>query len=194
MSAARPIGPGTLVLVVGPSGAGKDTIIAFAQALVGAREDVIFPQRVVTRPASAAEANGQMPPNEFAAAILQRAFAFWWDAHGHRYGLPASINDDIRAGRTVVCNVSRTIVPELRRLYMRCKVALVDAPRELRAARICARRRGSDGDVSIRLDRPSLDRKILAPDLTITNVGAPGDAGRLLADMLCGLAPQLAAD
>ena len=37
-------------------------------------------------------------------------FAFWWEAHGLKYALPAAIDDDIRAGRTVVCNVSRGIV------------------------------------------------------------------------------------
>ncbi|MGA7013248.1 MAG: phosphonate metabolism protein/1,5-bisphosphokinase (PRPP-forming) PhnN, partial [Pseudolabrys sp.] len=49
------IGPGRLVLVVGPSGAGKDTVITGAKAACAADSTFVFPRRVVTRPASDAE-------------------------------------------------------------------------------------------------------------------------------------------
>lgn len=48
--AMPPIGPGRLVLVVGPSGAGKDTVLTLARD--ACRGTVLFPRRVVTRPAS----------------------------------------------------------------------------------------------------------------------------------------------
>jgi ribose 1,5-bisphosphokinase len=194
MSATPAIEGGTLLLVVGPSGAGKDTIIAIAQDLLAARADVVFPRRIVTRAPSAAETNGQLSSDAFDEAIRHRAFAVWWQAHGHSYGLPASIDDDIRAGATVVCNVSRAIVPELRRKYRQCAVVLVDAPRDIRAARIAARRRSSDGEVATRLDRPSLNAHALAPDLVIMNVGDARDGGRRLAEMILLLVSTLASD
>ena len=43
---------GTLHLVVGPSGVGKDTLIAAARAV---RPDLIVPTRMVTRPAGPGE-------------------------------------------------------------------------------------------------------------------------------------------
>jgi ribose 1,5-bisphosphokinase len=49
------IWPGRLVLVIGPSGAGKDTLIGLAQAACADGNDVVFPQRVVTREASSLE-------------------------------------------------------------------------------------------------------------------------------------------
>ena len=99
------IGPGRLVLVVGPSGAGKDTLIAGARAACADDASVVFPRRVVTRPSSAAEDHDTMATDEFTQAVADGAFALWWEAHGNRYGIPSAIDDDIRAGRTVVCNV-----------------------------------------------------------------------------------------
>lgn len=46
-----------------------------------------------------------MPEELFKQAVADREFALWWEAHGHHYGVPSSIDDDIAKGRTVVCNV-----------------------------------------------------------------------------------------
>ena len=42
---------GAWIFVCGPSGAGKDSVIALAQQLVGERKDIVFARRMVTRPA-----------------------------------------------------------------------------------------------------------------------------------------------
>src|SRR5215831_8574453 len=98
------IGPGRLVLVVGPSGAGKDTLIARARATCRDDASVVFPRRIVTRPPSIFEANEFMPPSAFEQAAANGAFAIWWSAHGHMYRIPLAVDFDIEAGRTVVCN------------------------------------------------------------------------------------------
>ena len=74
------IGPGRLVLVVGPSGAGKDTLLGLAQAALADDDDVVFVRRVVTREASAHENNVQVTPEAFRAAREDGAFAIDWDA------------------------------------------------------------------------------------------------------------------
>lgn len=150
---AASIGPGRLVLVVGPSGAGKDTLLGLAQAACAENEDVVFPRRVVTRESSAAEDNVAVSPDEFRAAVARGAFAVHWEAHGHAYALPREINDDIRAGRTVVANVSRTVVPALRSSYAEVVVVAITAPPEVLAARLAARARRSDGNIGDRLNR-----------------------------------------
>ncbi|HEV3184026.1 MAG TPA: phosphonate metabolism protein/1,5-bisphosphokinase (PRPP-forming) PhnN [Xanthobacteraceae bacterium] len=171
------IGPGRLVLVVGPSGAGKDTLIELARGLLRDDASVVFPRRVVTRAASAAEAHDTMDEEAFDRAARAGSFALTWDAHGLRYGIPISIDADIRAARTVVCNVSRTIIIPARARYADVFVALVTAPAEVLAARLAAR--GRDGDIAQRLARADAFADIVA-DCVIANTGAPADGAAAL--------------
>jgi len=67
--------------------------------------------------------------------------------------LAAAIDDDIRAGRTVVANVSRGVVEAMRRAYADVVVVLITAPAEILAERLAARARSSDGELTDRLGR-----------------------------------------
>lgn len=87
------------------------------------------------------------------------------------YGLPRSIDDDIRAGRTVVANVSRTVISLLRRAYAHVVVVAVTAPADVLASRIAMRQRGSDGNIAERLAR-KVDDVDAAPDATIVNISS----------------------
>jgi ribose 1,5-bisphosphokinase len=180
------IGPGRLVLVVGPSGAGKDTLLDLARAALRDDPSVAFPRRAVTRVA-AGEPHDTLDPDAFERAARAGAFALTWDAHDLRYGIPADIDDHIRAGRTVVCNVSRTIVDEARERYAEVRVVLVTAPAEVLAARLAGRARGSDGDLARRLAR-SEGFAALAADCVIANVDAPEAGAAALTAVIAGTA------
>lgn len=173
------IGPGRLVLVVGPSGAGKDTLLRLAQAACADDRGVVFPRRVVTRESSVDEDNVALGPDEFRRARAQGDFAVHWEAHGHSYALTNDINDDIRAGRTVVANVSRTVIGALRQAYANVVVVTVTAPPEVLAERLAARARPSDGNIAERLTR-MIDDKSAQADVTILNAGSAEDHGRQL--------------
>ena len=135
-----------LVLVVGPSGAGKDTLLAGARrALPAAR----FVRRVITRPAAA---GGEDHDAVTDAEFSQRAFALQWEAHGLRYGIPADIVDDLAAGRLVIANVSRGVIAEAVARFG-ARVVEVTAPPEVLAARLAARGRETAADVAARLAR-----------------------------------------
>jgi len=172
--AAAAIGPGRLVLVVGPSGAGKDTLIGLARDACASGAGIVFPRRVVTREASTSEDNEHLGLDDFREARTRGEFSVHWEAHGQCYGLPRAIDDDIRAGRTVVANVSRTVVGAMRRAYADVLVVLITAPREILAGRLAARARGSDGRVADRLSR-DVDVDAASPDVTILNVGRAAD-------------------
>jgi len=185
MSAAAPrIGPGALVVVVGPSGAGKDTLIGLVRALCADDPRVVFPPRIVTREASAAEDHDSIAPAGFDAASGEGAFAFWWEAHGLKYALPATIDAQITRGHTVVCNVSRGILSAVRSRYAHVTVVLVTAPQEVLAARLGARGREGGGAVTERIARAAPDIEDLAPDVVIENIGDPHDGAQHLAAVL----------
>jgi ribose 1,5-bisphosphokinase len=171
------IGPGRLILVVGPSGAGKDTLLGLARSACAEDKDVVFPRRVVTREASASEDNAELSREGFREALERGEFAMHWEAHGHSYGLPRSIDEDLRAGRAVVVNVSRTVIDAARRAYANVIVVAITAPPEVLAERLKMRSRGSDGEVEHRLSR-AVDAA--AADVTILNVGRPEDHARRL--------------
>ena len=168
---ASGIGPGRLVLVVGPSGAGKDTLLRLAQAACVDDRDIVFPRRIVTRESSADEDNVALGPDEFRRACEHGDFAVHWDAHGHSYALPLDINDDIRAGRAVVANVSRTVIGALRQTYANVVVVAITAPPDVLAQRLAARARHSDGNLAERLSRSVGDSSANA-DVTILNAGS----------------------
>jgi ribose 1,5-bisphosphokinase len=165
------LGPGRLVLVVGPSGAGKDTLLNGARVACAYDPAVVFPRRVVTRPKSNAEDHDSVDASAFERAAGAGAYALWWHAHGNSYGIPASIDRDIRAGRTVVCNVSRTIIDAARQQYGFVTVVEITAPKQMLQSRLASRQRSTDGEIARRLERSAEVEQLYAADIVIRNVG-----------------------
>jgi ribose 1,5-bisphosphokinase len=179
------IGPGRLILVVGPSGAGKDTLIGCAAAACADDGNIVFPRRVVTREASPSEDNEQVSLDAFRQARGKDEFAVQWEAHGHCYALRRAINDDIRSGRTVVANVSRAVVDAVRRAYAAVTVVSITAPPDILAERLTARARSSDGQLADRLRR-AVDDAAAVPDVTIINIGSVEDRAREFVQVIRG--------
>jgi ribose 1,5-bisphosphokinase len=187
ISGHRPdaIGPGRLVLVVGPSGAGKDTLLGLAKAACADDSNIVFARRVVTREPSASEDNEQVSHEAFQQAIAEDAYAMHWEAHGHGYALSRAIDDDIRAGRIVIANVSRTVVAAMRRAYAEVVVVSITAPPQVLAERLAMRARGSDGKIEQRLGR-TVDETSAKPDVTILNVSRADYHARQLVRVIKG--------
>jgi len=179
------IGPGRLVLVVGPSGAGKDTLLREAKAACAEDRNIVFPRRVITRAASPSEDNEEISRDGFLYALAQGEYAMHWEAHGHCYALPRTIDIEIRAGRTVVVNVSRTVIGAMRRAYADVVVVSITAPPQVLAERLAMRQRGSDGIIEQRLHR-TVDETSAAPDVTIVNVGTADYHARQLMRIIRG--------
>ncbi len=133
-----------LVLVVGPSGAGKDSLLNAAREAFRGDARIHFARRVITRPPDPHGENHE-PVTE--AEFATRDFALSWSAHGLRYGITT-----VDMAPVVVANVSRGVIAEAARRFP-VRVIEVTAPPEILAARLKARRRESAGDVASRLAR-----------------------------------------
>ena len=119
----------------------------------------------------ASEDNEEVSAGTFQEALERDEYAMHWEAHGHRYALSRAIDDDIRAGRTVVANVSRTVIAAMRRAYADVVVVSITAPPNVLAERLAMRGRGSDGKIEHRLHR-TVDDAAAAPDVTIVNTSS----------------------
>jgi ribose 1,5-bisphosphokinase len=175
---------GTLVLVVGPSGAGKDTLLSLARGRLAGDQRIVFPRRCVTRPPGGYEDHDTLDAAGFADAVAAGRFLLHWRAHGLSYGVPASAAADLARGCTVVVNASRAVVAEALARFPRLLVAHITAPAAVLAQRLADRSREHGPDAAARLARVSPELPETAAVTEIVNDGPPGKAADALVALL----------
>lgn len=165
-----------LVLVVGASGVGKDSVLDGARTVFAADPRVVFVQRVITRPpGSGGEDHIAATPDEFAALRDAGAFSIHWPANGLTYGLPRRMDDDLTAGRVVIANVSRQVLDEARACYRGLTICEVTASTAALRVRLMARGRETAAEIEARLARvgtPTTGTDVV----TVANDGRLADA------------------
>ncbi len=182
---------GTLVLVVGPSGVGKDSLIAFAAGRLAGRTDIGFVRRSITRPGDAGgEAHQAVTAVAFAAMAATGQFAVSWQAHGHSYGIPCETVDAVRCGRTLVANGSRAALGDFAAAYPRLEVVTITASRERLLERLVARGRETRSSILARLDRPPPPMPAGLSTHEIDNSGDLLDAGQRMAALIEAIADR----
>ena len=154
--------------VVGPSGAGKDTLIAGA---IRARPDLRLVRRVITRPADAGgEDFDGVTPEDFARRQSRGDFAITWEAHGLCYGIPKS---EVTGPGDVIFNGSRAALPLAAQVFPGLRVILVTAPDIILAARLAARGRETPEDIRARLSRAPFQMPDGIAFQTVVNDASP---------------------
>jgi ribose 1,5-bisphosphokinase len=172
---------GLFVAIVGPSGAGKDSLIR-AYAARWPAPDLTIARRVITRGPDPHEDHDALNEDAFVAAERAGGFALSWSAHGLRYGLPVALDVAMGEGRLVIANLSRSAVTAARSRYAACRVALVTASPEALAARLAARGREIGAARERRLARAQAPELVV--DATIRNEGALDAAADALAALI----------
>ena len=145
---------GTFFLVVGPSGAGKDTLLQAARERLDGDSLFYFPERLITRPTDAGgEDHVPVTDDQFEEMRANGQLLLHWQAHGLCYGIPAAAGDALGHGRNVVVNVSRSVLTEARRRYHPVRILAIQVPPDILKARLLARGREGAADVERRLQR-----------------------------------------
>jgi len=147
------VASGSFFFIVGPSGAGKDSLIDGARHKLDPTQ-FIFATRTITRPAdSGGEAHQACTQSEFAQLEQQGKFLITWQAHNLSYGLPSTVLEALAAGQHVIANGSRALVAQLNERVPNLVVVEIGAPAEILAQRLAQRGRESADDVAKRLAR-----------------------------------------
>ncbi len=156
--------------VVGPSGAGKDTLIAGA---LRARPDLHLVRRVITRPTEAGgEAFEGVTEAEFARRKSVGAFVLDWQAHGLCYGIPKT---EVAGHGHLIFNGSRLALPAAKAVFPDLRVIVVTAPEAVLAARLASRGRETAADIAGRLSRADYTIPAGLNAVTISNDGTVDD-------------------
>jgi thymidine phosphorylase len=154
---------GTLFLIVGPSGAGKDSLIHGAREALAANEDFVFAGRTITRPIDPArEIHEEISGKDFARRAKAGGFMASWTVYKTNYGISSDYAADLEAGRHVVANVSREAVGDLVAHFRSVCVIQVTAPPAMLEQRLAAR-----GDAKAAAQR--LSRAVVLPDQISVN-------------------------
>lgn len=163
---------GIFFFVVGPSGAGKDSLIEGARAHLGETGRYVFARRTITRPTGApGEDHNGVTEDQFRSSVSAGEFLITWEAHGLSYGLSTDLLTALSNGRNVIANGSRKMIRELAGLVPRLVVVEVTASVDVLAARILARGRETALQARARVMRQAEPLPVDIETLRVSNDG-----------------------
>ncbi|QDC08559.1 phosphonate metabolism protein/1,5-bisphosphokinase (PRPP-forming) PhnN [Oceanicola sp. D3] len=172
---------GRIFAVVGPSGAGKDTLMAAAQA---ARPGIHLVRRVVTRAVGAGEDHRPVSEDSFRQLRAEGGFALSWSAHGLSYGIPRAAAERVAQGDCVLFNGSRAMLEAATAAFPGLRVLHITASEATLRARLMARGRETIAQIEARLARADLP---LPAGLDVTTIDNSGPLEESVAKLLTAL-------
>jgi len=141
------------VLVVGPSGAGKDTLIDGARRHFAHDPVFVFPRRLITRTDAIGENHIAISWNGLADLKARGEVFVDWEAHGLAYAIHVAALGELKRGARVVVNVSRHIIEAVSARWPRVLVVHVTARADVLESRITSRGRESGDALRERVGR-----------------------------------------
>jgi ribose 1,5-bisphosphokinase len=170
-----------LIYVMGPSGAGKDSVLDRARTMLSVEAPVAFAHRYITRPA---DIGGE---NHVALRRTHGLFAFHWHAHGNDYGIGREIDAWRAAGLAVVVSGSRQHYEKVAGSDPGLHPVLITAALDKLRARLSARGRETAAAAASRLARSDAYSVNDTRLVTIVNDGALDAAAEAFVRLLATL-------
>ena len=189
MSSSQKNQTGCLLLIIGASGVGKDSVLKAVQQRFADHQQVHFLKRVITRPCNPdSEVHDSLTEDEFLQALERGDFSVSWQANGNYYGLPLHAQDKISDGMVVVANGSRGALDTIKAVFPKIEVVLIAAKPATINQRLHSRTRDTSEQVTQRFQRNSeLDVKPLQSHTIIDNDGPLQEAVDVLSDHVVAL-------
>ncbi len=182
---------GTLFLIVGNSGSGKDSIISgVIKEYPSNLKQVYSPKRYITRPSSEFERNISVTLKKFKELEEKGDFALSWHIYELYYGVTKDIEKWLKKGHPVILNVSRRAIEEARKKYKNTKVVFIEVPFEITLRRIINRKRETEKLLNKRIERAKQNQKLPTADFIVDNSGELIDAVYKLIDYIKKIVKQ----
>ena len=164
---------GRLIAVVGPSGVGKDSVMA---GMIAARPDMRLVRRTITRaPGLGGEDYDAVTPEAFDSAARDGAFCVHWTAHGLSYGIPSDVLTDVQRGKDCLANFSRSALAQAAEIFPNLTVLNITASPATLAKRLAGRGRETEAEIAARLAQADKCLPAGLDVVTIANDGALED-------------------
>ena len=145
---------GPLIYVMGPSGAGKDSVLSCLRERLAGNARIHWARRTITRDAAAGgEDHEAITPYVFDALQTQGAFAMAWRAHGLGYGVRCEQLRWLELGDWVFVNGSREYLATALTMYPSLTPVHVTASPATLLRRLTARQRETRDQVRARVAR-----------------------------------------
>jgi ribose 1,5-bisphosphokinase len=175
-----------LIYTIGPSGAGKDSMLAWLARHLPPHTEVHLARRVVDRPAQAGgEAHESLSTADFLAQRGAGAFAMHWAGNGHHYGVRHTELAGLQSDQWVFVNGSRGYLAKALDKFPSMVVLHITAPVAVLQTRLAARNRESANMIAARLTRTAtFEPPSDCAFIEIQNDGTLDDAGHRLLQAL----------
>ena len=148
---------GKLIFIIGPSGAGKDTLLNEARVLLANSKSILFAHRYITRsPEYGVENHIALSTKEFEVRSAAGLFSIQWSGNDLHYGIGSEIDLWINKGFTVVVNGSRAYLKSLEVIPGHWVPLVIDVDRKKLESRLILRSRESAQQIKERLRRNDL--------------------------------------
>lgn len=168
-----------LVYVVGPSGAGKDSLLGWLKERLPSHLPIHWSRRTITRASGVGGENHEsVDANEFERMLTKDDLGMHWFANGLHYGIRHSELEWLQKNHWVFVNGSRAHLPLAAQKFPGMVILHITASEAVLRERLILRGRESSDNIEARIQRSiQMQWPANCPRLSVFNDGLLEDSG-----------------
>lgn len=156
-----------LYFLVGPSGAGKDTLLNEIKTKQYAEKQPLVAHRYITRPRFKNDENHiELSEFDFNQRKETGLFLFDWSSHGFKYAIGREVKKWVKSGNDVIINGSREYLAQAKKIYPDLIPIWITVSESVLQQRLIKRGRESTLEIENRIQR-NRELESLRPDSSV---------------------------